>query len=139
MAGLSAFSALSGNADDGVCEVAAPWTLTLRQPCPGRVLAVPDVADLGEVTVETSDGVAAPLAIFAIAADCADADAAELRLALPDGVFTAQLWDGAGTLLEESEAEGVFDFSLPANGAWRSLIVLDADGEEVFSIWLRAE
>ena len=58
---------------------------------------------------------------------------------LPDGVFTAQLRDGAGTLLEESEAEGVFDFALAASGVWRWLRILDADGEEVFSVWLRAE
>ena len=140
MARLSAFSALSGNADDGVCEVAAPWTLTLRQPCPGRVLAVPDVADLGEVTVETSEDMAAGMVVFAAAmnADDGDENDAELRLTLPDGVFTAQLWDGAGTLLEESEAEGVFDFELDASGAWHWLVVLDADGEEAFSVWLRA-
>ena len=113
----------------------------LRHPCPGRVLAVPDVADLGDVAVETSDTMAAPLAIFAAAATMDDdyEDDAELRLTLPDGVFTTQLWDGAGTLLDEQEAEGAFDFALPASGVWHSLIILDADGEEVFSIWLRAE
>ena len=123
-------------------DATAPWTLTLRRPCPGRVLAVPDVADLGDIVVETGDEMSACLAILATGANAdvsATADAAELRLALPDGIFTVQLWDGAGTLHDEQEAEGVFDFAILADGAWHRLVIFDADGKEVFAIWLRAE
>ena len=65
-------------------------------------------------------------------------EVADFRFMLPDGVFTAQIWDGE-TMLDEQEVEDAFDFSLAASGAWHSLRILDANGEEVFSIWLRAE
>ena len=65
--------------------------------------------------------------------------AAKLRLALPDGVFTPQLWDGAGTLLEKRQAEVAFDFALVANGVWHSLVILDTNGDEGYSVWMRAQ
>lgn len=139
---MAKLSATASYAESGVCETAAPWTLMLRSPCLDRVLTVPGVNDFGNVIIETGDDTSASLAILATGATAGadDAeDAAELRLTLPDGVFTAQLWGNAEPLPDEEEVEGCFDFEIFADGAWHRLTILDADGEEVFAIWIKTE
>ena len=75
-------------------------------------------------------------------AESLDAESAEevpLRLALPDGLFDAQLWSITEGLLLDEAVEGTFDFELSADGEWRWLRVRDADDADAFSLWLRAE
>ena len=68
-----------------------------------------------------------------------DAGTVALRLLLPEGAFAIPQWDDETEAVVDEVAEGVFDFELPANGAWFWLRVKDAGGDEVYSRWLKAE
>ena len=63
-----------------------------------------------------------------------------LRLSLPMGMWNARLWSAVEGPLEDEEAEGEFDFSIPATGVWHWLRVGGGEGSDpdAFSIWLRA-
>ena len=62
-----------------------------------------------------------------------------LRLLLPEGVFSISQLDEESGGVVNGDAEGAMDFELPASGAWYLLRVLDEDGAEVYSRWMKAE
>ena len=130
----------------------------------GERIATPGVAKVGNVLLETRGEApdAAELASHAESAafkshaesaenaeSSSHAESAEVtealpfRLALPAGVWSASLWSAAEGMLNEEEADGAFDFALPANGVWHWLRVRDTEGDGdplgVFSLWLRAK
>lgn len=69
-----------------------------------------------------------------------EASQVPLRLSLPEGVWSASLWNATSGMVAEGESEDVFDFLLPASGVWHWLRVRDEEGvDDAFSLWLRAE
>ena len=119
----------------------AAWTLATDG---GAAVAVPGTTEVevGEAIVETRtdapDELAAARSENAPSRSGDDATLA-LHLTLPDGVFGATLWSAAEGTLAEEEAEGAFDFALPATSVWHWLRVRDEKGTDAFSLWLRAE
>ena len=140
----------------------APWSLAALPD--GAAVTIPGETDLGGVFVETRGDAPefADLWPHAEPSHAENAESAEdipgsagfqptepshaenaevvpLRLALPEGLFDAQLWSITDGLLLDEAVEGTFDFELSADGAWRWLRVRDADDADAFSLWLRAE
>ena len=121
----------------------AAWTLAAD----GTAIAVPGVTEAEGMLVEIR--LDAPDADELAGADPATPDSGnpasagaeelELRLSLPDGAFAATLWNAAEGTVADEPAEGAFEFPLPVSGVWHWLRVLDGDGDEPFSVWLRAE
>ena len=96
-------------------------------------------AEVGDVAVEIrankpEDGSFAPELD-----DDWEGEAVALRLLLPDGVFSVLQRDEDTGGVVDGEAEGAVDFDLPASGAWYQLRVKDAEGEEAYSRWMKAE
>ncbi len=139
----------AGNAGDAdSTEALAPWMLVANAQSEMRnaqsrtedgwvPVVVPGETEIGdmllEVREETPD--AEELATMGAATACR----IPLRLTLPDGGFDATLWSAAEGTVAEEEAEGAFDFTLPASGVWHWLRVRDGESVDAFSRWLRAE
>ena len=102
----------------------------------GARIATPGVAKVGNALLETR-GEAPDAAELAFHAE--SAEVLPFRLTLPGGVWNASLWSAAEGTLAEEEPEETFDFALPTDCVWHWLRVLDGDGIEAFSLWLRAE
>ena len=132
----------------------ASWSLAARPE--GETIAVPGETDLGDVFIETredaldfadlwphaenaSGRVGFQPAEPSHAENAESAEKVPLRLAMPEGLFDAQLWSITDGLLLDEPVEGMFDFELPIDGAWRWLRVRDADDADAFTLWLRAE
>jgi hypothetical protein len=117
-------------------SIAAAWTLAAAD---GTPVEADGVAEIGDALVETSAD--APDATELAAAEPADPEAAAvaLRLSLPGGAWTATLWSAAEGAVSDGSAVKEFAFEIPADGTWHWLRVLDADGGEAFSRWIRAE
>ena len=137
-------SATIGNVHESTRATAVPKTLfdgwRLLAIPGGTEIAPDDAVVVGDLLIETlmeepreeeEPGVDEHEKIW-------EGEVADFRFTLPDGAFTAQLWDGE-TLLDMQNVEGFFDFDIAASGAWYNLRILDAWGGELLTLWLRAE
>ena len=68
-----------------------------------------------------------------------DNDVVAFRFSPPEGTFAILFGCDGNILLDAQESEGPFDFTLPADGGWHWLHVLDAEKEEPFTLWIRAD
>ena len=106
---------------------------------PDKIALLGDgVADCGDFAVEVCAFTPMDGVLATDSADYAATDSIALRLILPEGSFVVPLWDEAEGAAVEEFAEGSFDFALPADGAWYLLRAEDLEGNEVYSLWLRA-
>ena len=140
----SSVSILPASAPEG----GSVWRLSVRAGCgaPDREgenefvgISIPGMTDVVDALVETRTDPPDEDALSAAAIATTAERAAMLRLSLPAGVWSAQVWSAADGTVAAEASKTVFDFDLPVSGVWHWLRVRDADGEETFSVWLRAE
>ena len=140
--GIAYYAISADSRSAGSRGVSAPRDLawTLESVAQGAPVA-PGVTDVGDAFVETRDDMPNADELAAGGAGVDPADAVALRLAPPAGVWRVSLWSAADGTVAEEDAEGAFDFNLPASGVWHWLRVRDADedADDAFSVWLRAE
>ena len=132
-----------GDSGDGPSEVPSlpPDSAAFALVSLPDEIQMPDegVAEMGGASLEIRIGKPEDGIFASELDDDWEGEAVALRLLLPDGVFSVLQRDEDTGGVVDGEAEGAVDFDLPASGAWYLLRVLDADGEEAYSRWMKAE